>query len=71
MGSAPSPMQWALWTASLGVKRLGHDADHLHPRSTKVKKMCSYTPTPPLCLCGMNRYNNTLTLQLQLLNIIP
>jgi hypothetical protein len=32
---------------SLGVKRKGHEADHLTPASAEVKKMWIYTSTPP------------------------
>jgi hypothetical protein len=30
----------------LGVKRLGHEADHSPPASAEVKKMWIYTSTP-------------------------
>jgi hypothetical protein len=30
-----------------GVKRPGHEADHLPPTSAEVKKMWIYTSTPP------------------------
>jgi hypothetical protein len=30
-----------------GVKRQGHEAGHLPPTSTEVKKMWMYTSTPP------------------------
>jgi hypothetical protein len=32
---------------SLGVKQLGHEADHWPPTSAEVKKIWVYTSTPP------------------------
>jgi hypothetical protein len=31
------PLQWVLEALSLGIKWLGHEADHLHASSAKVK----------------------------------
>jgi hypothetical protein len=41
-----------LGALSLGVKQLGHEADHSPPSSAKVNAW-SYTSTPPICLHGM------------------
>jgi hypothetical protein len=38
---------------SLGVKQPGHEADHSHPSSAKVKYVWSYIYTPPIRLHGM------------------
>jgi hypothetical protein len=40
-------IQWVPGAVSLGVKRLRREADHLPPASAKVKKMWTYTFTPP------------------------
>jgi hypothetical protein len=40
------PIQWLPGALSLGVKRLGSEADHWPPSSAKVKKAWSYTSTP-------------------------
>jgi len=34
----------------LGVKRLGHEADHSLPSNSEVKNALRYTSAPPLCL---------------------
>jgi hypothetical protein len=36
-----------LGALSLGVKWLGHEADHSPLSSAKVKNVCSYTSSPP------------------------
>jgi len=38
---------------SLGVKQLGHEADHSPPSSAEVKNAWSYTSTQPICLHGV------------------
>jgi hypothetical protein len=40
------PMQWVLGALSLGVKQLGHDADHSPPSSAKVKNGQAIPPLP-------------------------
>jgi hypothetical protein len=41
------PIQWVPWALSLGVKRLGREADNLPPSSAEVKNAWSYTSTLP------------------------
>jgi hypothetical protein len=38
---------------SLGIKRLGLEADYSTPSSVEVKNAWSYTSTPPLSLHGV------------------
>jgi hypothetical protein len=41
------PVQWVPWEAlSLGVKRLGREADHSPPSTAEVKNAWNYTSTP-------------------------
>jgi hypothetical protein len=40
-------IQWAPWALSLGIKRPGREAEHSPPPSAEVKKMWTYTSTPP------------------------
>jgi len=42
-----------------GVKRPGHDVDHLPPRNAKIKNegSCRPTSTPPVRLWGVDRHN--------------
>jgi len=47
------PIQWVPVALSLGVKRLGHEADHSTPSCSEVKYEWSYTSTPPIYLYGM------------------
>jgi hypothetical protein len=44
------PIQWVPGALSLGVKRLGREADHSPPSSFEVKNAWSYTSTPPVRL---------------------
>jgi len=37
LGPTQPPIQWVLGALSLGVKWLGHEADHSLPSSAKVK----------------------------------
>jgi hypothetical protein len=46
LGPTQPPIQWVPGALSLGVKRLGHEADHSPPSSAKVKNVWSYTSTP-------------------------
>jgi hypothetical protein len=46
LGPTQPPIQWVPGTLSLGVKRLGREADHLRPSSVEVKNAWSYTSTP-------------------------
>jgi len=68
--SSPRCLDW-LWsqTASysmgrespfLGLKRLGHEADHSPQTTAKVKNGGSYTSTSPVCLRGI-MYRDNLT----------
>jgi hypothetical protein len=49
IGSGPTqpPIQLVPGALSLGVKRLGCEADHSPPTSAEVTKMWIYTSTPP------------------------
>jgi hypothetical protein len=38
LGPTQSPIQWVLGALSLGVKRLGSEADHSPPSSAEVKE---------------------------------
>jgi hypothetical protein len=46
LGPTQSPIQWVPGAVSLGVKRLGREADHSPPSSADVKNAWSYTFTP-------------------------
>jgi len=53
LGSTQPPIQWVTEAPSLGVKWLGHEADHSLPSSAKVKNVCSYTSLPNIpSWCG-------------------
>jgi len=43
-----------------GVKRPGRKVDYLPPPSVEMKNEWSYTSTPPICLCGVDRDNFSL-----------
>jgi hypothetical protein len=45
-GPTQSPIQWVPGAVSLGVKRLGRDADHSAPSSAEVKNGGVITPLP-------------------------
>jgi hypothetical protein len=45
-GPTQPPIQWVPGALSLGVKRPGHEADHLPPSSAEAKNAWSYTSTP-------------------------
>jgi hypothetical protein len=38
VGPTQPPIQWVPWALSLGVKRLGREADHSPPSSAEVKE---------------------------------
>jgi hypothetical protein len=46
VGPIQPPIQWVPGALSLGVKWLGHEADHSSPTSAEVKKIWIYTFTP-------------------------
>jgi hypothetical protein len=46
MGPTQPPIQWVPEALSLGVKRLGREADHSPPSSAEVKNAWNYTSTP-------------------------
>jgi hypothetical protein len=46
LGPTLPPIQWVPGTLSLGVKWLGHEADHSPPSSAEVKNAGSYMSTP-------------------------
>jgi hypothetical protein len=47
LGPTQPPIQWVPEALSLGVKRLGREADHSPPSSAEVKNEWMYTSTPP------------------------
>jgi hypothetical protein len=47
------PVQRVRGALSLGLKWLGHEAEHSPPSSAEVKHVWSYTSTPPACLHGV------------------
>jgi hypothetical protein len=60
MGPTQHPIQWVPGALSLGVKRPGREADHLHPSSAEVKNLWSYggiawsyTSTSPIRVHGV------------------
>jgi hypothetical protein len=46
LGAIQPPIQWVPGTFTLGVKRLGHEADKSSPSSSEVNNAWSYTSTP-------------------------
>jgi hypothetical protein len=52
-GAHPASYQWVSGALSLGVKRLGREAEHSPPSSAEVKNAWSYTSTPPIRLHGV------------------
>jgi hypothetical protein len=46
------PIPWVLGALSLGVRRLGREADHSPPPSAEVKNAWNYTSTPSIRLHG-------------------
>jgi hypothetical protein len=59
LGLTEPPIQWASGPFSLGVKWLGHGADHSPPSHDDVKNEWSDTSTLPICLHGVYRDNFT------------
>jgi hypothetical protein len=53
LGPTQPPIQLIPAAVSLGVKRLGREADHSPPSSTEVKNAWSYTSTLPIRLHGV------------------
>jgi len=53
LGSIQPPFQGVTGAVSLGVRRLGREADHSPPSSSEVKNAWSYTYTPPVRLLGV------------------
>jgi hypothetical protein len=53
LGPTQPPIQWVPGALSLGVKRLGHEADHSSPSSSEVKNAWSYTSAPPISHQGV------------------
>jgi hypothetical protein len=51
-GSTQPPIQWVPGFLSLGVKRLGREADHSPPSSAEVKNAWSYNSTPQYVFIG-------------------
>jgi hypothetical protein len=47
LGPTQSPIRWVPGALSPEVKRMGREADHWSPTSTKVKKTWIYISTPP------------------------
>jgi hypothetical protein len=53
LGPTQLPIQWVTGALSLGVKRLGHEADHSLLSTGKMKNEWSYTSPPPIRLHGV------------------
>jgi hypothetical protein len=53
LGPTRPPIQWVPGALSLGVKRLGREADHSPPSSPEVKNAWSYTSTLSIHLHGV------------------
>jgi hypothetical protein len=53
LGPTQPPIQRVQGALSLGVKRLGREADHSPPSSAEVKNAWIYTSTPPIRLHGV------------------
>jgi hypothetical protein len=47
LGPTESPIQVVPKALSLGIKRLGREADYSHATSAEVKKAWIYASTPP------------------------
>jgi hypothetical protein len=47
LGPIQPPIQWILGALSLGLKQLGHEADHSPPIYCRGQERWSYTSTPP------------------------
>jgi len=60
MGLTQPPIKWVLGDLSLGVKWLGHEADHSLPPSAKDKSKWTYIPIPLKCLHVVHRNNLSL-----------
>jgi hypothetical protein len=55
LGPTHPPKQWVPGTLSPEVKRPRREADHSFPTSAEVKKMWTYTSTPPYALVIIHR----------------
>jgi len=51
--STQPPIQWVPGALSLGVRRLGHEADHSSPSSAEVKKCVQLYLHSPVHLHGV------------------
>jgi hypothetical protein len=63
LGPTQPPIQWVPGVFSLGVKRLGREADHSPPPSAEVKNAWSYTSTSQyvFMVWCLVRHRDTLT----------
>jgi hypothetical protein len=59
LGPTQPPIQWVPEPLSLGVKRLGLEAEHSLPSSAEMKNACSYASTHPIRLHGLSRMRVT------------
>jgi hypothetical protein len=50
LGPTQSPIQWVPGALTPKIKRMGHEADHSRPTSSKVKNAWSYTSLLPVSL---------------------
>jgi hypothetical protein len=53
LGPTQSPIQWVRGALSLGVKRLGREANHSPPSNAEVKECVELYSTPPVHLHGV------------------
>jgi hypothetical protein len=53
LGPTQPPIQWVPGALSLGVKQLGHEADHSPPSSAEVKERVELYLHSPISLHGM------------------
>jgi hypothetical protein len=54
-GAHPASYSMLTTVLSQGVNQLGREVDHLLPSSADVKNEWSYTSTPLICFCHVNR----------------
>jgi hypothetical protein len=58
LGPIQTLIHWVAGALSLGVKRLGSEADRSPPSSAEIKNAWSYTSTSPIRLHGVVQRDN-------------